>query len=68
MRDMNKKYLPLTEVAEHFSVSYPTVARWCDLGMIEFIRLPSGTLRIPASEIERLEHDNKISTDQSVAG
>lgn len=61
MSDMNK-YLTLREVAGHFGVSYPTVSRWCNMGLIEYLRLPSGIRRIPASEIKRLEHE--IGKDQ----
>ncbi len=66
MSNMNK-YLTLREVAGHFGVSYPTVSRWCDMGLIEYLRLPSGIRRIPASEIKRLE-EHEIGKDQPAAG
>ena len=48
-------FLSLADVAEELAVSYWTVRRWARAGQMRCIRLPSGTLRVPREELERLK-------------
>lgn len=41
-------------VAEMLGVSQSTVERWCQLGQLPAIRLPSGHYRIPREAVEKL--------------
>ena len=47
-------FISLADVAEELAVSYWTVRRWAQAGQIKCIRLPSGTLRVPREELNRL--------------
>ena len=42
------------EVAEIFGVSYLTLKRWSDRGLIEYVMLPSGFRRYRVEEVERI--------------
>jgi putative resolvase len=42
------------EVAKIFNISVKTLWEWQKKGIIKAIRLPTGKLRYPKSEIERL--------------
>jgi excisionase family DNA binding protein len=46
--------LSTVEVAEILRVSRSTVTRYVRLGLLKSMRLPSGVIRIPRSEVERL--------------
>ncbi len=48
-------YVSLAEVGRELSVSYWTARRWATEGLIKCIRLPSGTLRVPREELERVK-------------
>lgn len=48
-------FLSLADAASELSVSYWSVRRWAHAGLIKCIRLPSGTLRIPREELERVK-------------
>jgi excisionase family DNA binding protein len=54
MADNPSDLLTPNEVAELLRVHPATVTRWIRLGLIEAMRLPGGTYRIPRSELERL--------------
>jgi excisionase family DNA binding protein len=44
----------VSQIAQEFSVSAHTVARWIREGKIKAIKLPGGTYRIPVEEVERI--------------
>lgn len=44
----------LAQVSEMLGVSIPTLRTWERRGMIAFVRLPSGTVRITDREVERI--------------
>jgi excisionase family DNA binding protein len=46
--------LTTNEAARMLRVSRATVTRWVRLGQLRAVRLPSGGIRIPRKEIERL--------------
>lgn len=46
--------LTTVEAARELRVSRATITRWARLGIIRAARLPSGVLRIPRSEIDRI--------------
>lgn len=48
------KYVPVAEVADLFGVSRETVHAWTRGGLIRAVRI-GRTVRIPRSELERLE-------------
>jgi len=49
-----KRLLKVDEVAAMLGVHPKTVYRWIREGKIEVIKLPSGRIRIPESEIEKI--------------
>ncbi len=49
--------VPIRQAALRLGVHENTVRNWVDRDIIASHRLPSGVRRIPASEIERLEHE-----------
>jgi excisionase family DNA binding protein len=51
---MSEELLSASEVAKLLRVSNGTIARWIKLGQLRAIRLPSGTYRIPRSEVDKL--------------
>lgn len=50
----DKEMVTTGDVARALGVTINTVKTWTDTGVIESIRLPSGHLRIPRHELERL--------------
>ena len=44
----------LSEVANVLRVSVPTIRNWQRCGLIQVVRLPSGTMRVKRAEVERL--------------
>lgn len=48
------------EVAELCRVDVSTVLRWIRSGRLPAIRLPSGRIRIPAQEVERIRQPIKV--------
>ena len=46
----------LWDVERELGVSRVTLYRWCRKGFVQYMRLPSGHIRIPASELERLKN------------
>lgn len=48
-------FLSLKDLAQDLNVSYWAVWRWVRSGKVRCIRLPSGTLRVPREELERLK-------------
>lgn len=46
--------LKVRDVAAAWSLAPKTVWKWIACGHVRAIRLPSGDLRIPASEVQRL--------------
>ena len=49
-----EKLLTLRQTAEILNVSTRTLLRWIEAGKIRAVRLPSGRIRIPQTEIERI--------------
>ena len=49
-----EKLLTLRQTAEILNVSTRTLLRWIENGKIRAVRLPSGRIRIPQTEIERI--------------
>jgi 8-oxo-dGTP diphosphatase len=54
---MTPELLTADEAAELLRVSGTTMRRWARLNLVRSIRLPSGQIRIPRSEVERLLRD-----------
>jgi putative resolvase len=52
------------EVAKIFNISVKTLWEWQKKGIIKAIRLPTGKLRYPKSEIERLWRQLKATESQ----
>ncbi|MGH9634648.1 MAG: helix-turn-helix domain-containing protein [Candidatus Angelobacter sp.] len=44
----------ISYAAKRLGVSEATLRRWMKKGLIGFLRLPSGSVRIPDAEIQRL--------------
>lgn len=42
------------EAADRLRVTAKTIKRWADEGALSCVTLPSGRIRIPASEVQRL--------------
>lgn len=51
---MPEDLLTTAEAAKLLRVGRSTVTRWVRLGQLKAMRLPSGTFRIPRSEVEKL--------------
>jgi excisionase family DNA binding protein len=49
--------LTTVEVAQMLRVHRSTVTRYVRLGLLRSMRLPSGVIRIPRSEVERLRRE-----------
>jgi excisionase family DNA binding protein len=47
------------DLERELSVSRATIYRWCKRGVIEYVKLPSGHIRIPREEIEKLKQRTK---------
>lgn len=50
-----KTYYTPTEVARIFNVGRRSIYRWCESNTIGHIVLPGGHIRIPASEVARMQ-------------
>ena len=48
------KLLRVSDVAEMLSISRALVYKWIKEGKIGYIRLPSGTIRVPLDEVMRI--------------
>jgi len=53
----NKIYFRPDEVADYFSVSLRTIYYWCDIGIIESIKI-SGSVRIHRDKIKEFEQNS----------
>lgn len=51
---MPSELLTAKEAADLLRVSRGTVTRWVRLGQLQAVRLPSGGIRIPRAEIDRI--------------
>jgi excisionase family DNA binding protein len=51
---MSVELISVREVAERLNVNRGTVVRWIRLGQVKALRLPSGTYRVPRTELDRL--------------
>ena len=51
---MQEKLLKPREFCEIVGISYRTFKRWVAEGKIRVVRLPSGRIRVPYSELERI--------------
>ena len=49
---MREKYVPLSEAADHFSISVRTLQRWIEARKIPAYRLAGRTIRVKISELE----------------
>lgn len=54
MRNKKKNYLTISEVAQELKVSEITVYRWVKTKKLNAVKLPSGRMRIPREEIEKI--------------
>ncbi|MEM2714587.1 MAG: helix-turn-helix domain-containing protein [Candidatus Bathyarchaeia archaeon] len=52
------------EVAKKFGISVKTLWEWQKRGIIRAVRLPTGKLRYPKSEVERLWRQLKATGSQ----
>ena len=52
-------YYRVWDVERELSVSRATIYRWCKKGIVNYIRLPSGHIRIPVKEVEKLRCEFK---------
>lgn len=59
------EFLKPTEVAAALGVQAQTVVMWCRKGRMTYIRPAHGTIRIPASELERIL---RLSEDREKGG
>lgn len=59
MRSTEEKMCKVWDLERELSVSRATIYRWCQRGSIEYVRLPSGHIRIPYKEVEKLKCDAK---------
>ena len=49
-----RRLYKLAQVAEMLGVSIPTLRSWESRGLIAFVRLPSGTVRVSDREVARV--------------
>ena len=56
---VKEKLLPPREVAKRLGVSVKTLWKWQKRGLIRAVRLPTGKLRYPESEVERIIREGK---------
>jgi excisionase family DNA binding protein len=47
------------DLERELSVSRATIYRWCKKRVIEYVKLPSGHIRIPREEVEKLKQRAK---------
>lgn len=63
--DSSNVLLKLWDVERQLGVSRQTLYRWCKAGTLDFVRLPSGYIRVPTSEVERLKQSKQhVDTSQ----
>ena len=55
-----EKLLKPREFCEIVGISYQTFKKWVRNGRVHVVRLPSGRLRVPYSEVERIEGFKKL--------
>jgi excisionase family DNA binding protein len=54
-----KAFYKVWDLERELSVSRVTIYRWCKRGVIEYVKLPSGHIRIPREEVEKLKQRAK---------
>lgn len=54
---VNPKYITNRAAADRLGVHPNTVRNWANEGVIKVERLPSGYIKIPLSEVERIERE-----------
>jgi len=62
MENETKSLLTRKEVAEKMRVSYPTLKRWADNGLISSIKI-GGTIRYKLTDIEKLLNPKQIQSN-----
>jgi excisionase family DNA binding protein len=61
-QEVEKKYMPVTAVADYFSVSRETVFSWVAEGIIPAIQIGGkGKLLILKEDVLKLEEESKVS-------
>ena len=45
------------DLERELSVSRATIYRWCKKGVLRYVKLPSGHIRIPVQEISKLKQN-----------
>lgn len=57
MKEKSSKvtYYRVWDLERELSVSRATIYRWCRKGVIKYVKLPSGHIRIPKEEVEKLK-------------
>jgi predicted DNA-binding transcriptional regulator AlpA len=61
---MSEELLRPRDVAKIFGISVKTLWKWQRKGIIKAVRLPTGKLRYPKSEVERLWKQLKATESQ----
>jgi putative resolvase len=61
---MSEELLRPRDVARIFGISVKTLWKWQRRGIIKAVRLPTGKLRYPKSEVERLWKQLKATESQ----
>ena len=56
---VEERLLPPREAAKRLGVSVKTLWKWQRKGLIKAVRLPTGKLRYPESEVERIIREGK---------
>jgi len=54
MSESKERLLKPREFCEIVGISYRTFKRWVSRGLINVVRTPTGRIRIPYSEVERI--------------
>ena len=60
-----KQYYRLSEVAKMLDVSYVTMWRWCNEGLVATMILPSGQRRVTSAEVLRLLQQSEPQAKQA---
>jgi putative resolvase len=61
---MSEELLRSRDVAKIFGISVKTLWKWQRRGIIKAVKLPTGKLRYPRSEVERLWRQLKATESQ----
>jgi putative resolvase len=61
---MSEELLRPRDVAKIFGISVKTLWKWQKKGIIKAVKLPTGKLRYPRSEVERLWRQLKAAGSQ----